>query len=47
MGLRRGYTDEEWREPALELVQERICHDYCIDNAAKNDMHIYHTQMNI
>lgn len=30
MGLRRGYTDEEWREPLVELVQERFCNDYCI-----------------
>lgn len=28
MGLRRGHTDEEWREPAAELVCQRECDDY-------------------
>jgi hypothetical protein len=31
MGLCRGHTDQEWRESALELVQERFCHDHGVN----------------
>jgi len=31
MGLCRGHADEERREPAFELVQERFRHDHCIE----------------
>lgn len=43
MGLCGGHTDEERREPALELVQERFCHDYCIDSVAKNGSQKWYT----
>lgn len=33
MGLRRGHTDEEWREPAAELVCQRECVDYRLDSS--------------
>lgn len=40
MGICGRHANEERREPAIELVQERLCNDYCIEE--KSELKIGH-----